>query len=490
MTTLTDQLYGSLPACTYCFPALLRIVDIIETTDVPTAAVECLPQPRMFVNPDFVSKHANTSGKLTFLLLHELHHVILGHTRLYPRAGRIENLAFDIVINALLARSLPHPRDHALLTDFYNADELPAALLRPVAGWVAPSPSPSPLIESRFARPSPSPLIESRFAQTSMGVNFLHVPKSPVIPWANRAPRRLVKAYKDLYWGDGCTYSELIDALRQLIRQDDPSLAAIPLLGDHSPEDEGASSSGNLESRSETLFDAVRKIVADWPPPPIPSAGQSWGDILKPQTCLPVQTPRGQLRRAIQAIARKGAGAVGTSPRDTAVHIETAIPRLTRRGVVARAFGQTPFLNPDVIDIKRGRLTHEPVHVYLDVSGSVDGLIGALFGAVVDAGSAVHPVIHQFSTEVADVTVAELRRGVCRTTGGTSIECVANHMIRHKVKRALIVTDGYVGTPGATGDAWMKTARIAVAVTPGASLRRDLEPYTDFWTELTLPVAA
>ena len=105
MTTLTDQLYGSLPAGTYCFPALLRIVDIIETTDVPTAAVECLPQPRMFVNPDFVSKHANTSGKLTFLLLHELHHVILGHTRLYPRAGRIENLAFDIVINALLARA-------------------------------------------------------------------------------------------------------------------------------------------------------------------------------------------------------------------------------------------------------------------------------------------------------------------------------------------------------------------------------------------------
>jgi hypothetical protein len=477
MTTLTDQLYGSLPACTYCFPALLRIVDIIETTDVPTAAVECLPQPRMFVNPDFVSKHANTSGKLTFLLLHELHHVILGHTRLYPRAGRIENLAFDIVINALLARSLPHPRDHALLTDFYNADELPAALLRPVVGWVAPS-------------PSPSPLIESRFAQTSMGVNFLHVPKIPVIPWANRAPRRLVKAYKDLYWGDGCTYSELIDALRQLIRQDDQSLAAIPLLGDHSPEDEGASSSGNLESRSETLFDAVRKIVADWPPPPIPSAGQSWGDILKPQTCLPVQTPRGQLRRAIQAIARKGTGAVGTSPRDTAVHIETAIPRLTRRGVVARAIGRTPFLNPDVIDIKRGRLTHEPVHVYLDVSGSVDGLIGALFGAVVDAGSAVHPVIHQFSTEVSDVTLAELRRGVCRTTGGTSIECVANHMIRHKVKRALIVTDGYVGTPGATGDAWMKSSRIAVAVTPGASLRRDLEPYTDVWTELSLPGAA
>ena len=464
MTTLTDQLYGSLPACTYCFPALLRIVDIIETTGVPTAAVECLPQPRMFVNPDFVSKHANTSGKLTFLLLHELHHVILGHTRLYPRAGRIENLAFDIVINALLARSLPHPRDHALLTDFYNADELPAALLRPVVGWVAPA--------------------------NQRGLIFLHVPKNPVIPWANRAPRRLVKAYKDLYWGDGCTYSELIDALRQLIRQDDQSLAAIPLLGDHSPEDEGASSSGNLESRSETLFDAVRKIVADWPPPPIPSAGQSWGDILKPQTCLPVQTPRGQLRRAIQAIARKGAGAVGTSQRDTAVHIETAIPRLSRRGVVARAFGQTPFLNPDVIDIKRGRLTHEPVHVYLDVSGSVDGLIGALFGAVVDAGSAVHPVIHQFSTEVADVTLAELRRGVCRTTGGTSIECVANHMIRHKVKRALIVTDGYVGTPGATGDAWMKTARIAVAVTPGASLRRDLEPYTDFWTELTLPVAA
>ena len=69
------------------------------------------------------------------LVLHELHHVLLGHTRLFRRVTPLDNLAFDAVINALLCRMFPG-RDHtAFFTDFYADDQFPACLLRPPCGW-------------------------------------------------------------------------------------------------------------------------------------------------------------------------------------------------------------------------------------------------------------------------------------------------------------------------------------------------------------------
>jgi hypothetical protein len=55
--------------------------------------------------------------------------------------------------------------------------------------------------------------------------------------------------------------------------------------------------------------------------------------------------------------------------------------------------------------------------------------------------------VHLFSTQVADISLGELRAGVCKSTGGTNIACVAAHMEANRVRRTLIVTDGWVGKP-------------------------------------------
>jgi hypothetical protein len=86
-------------------------------------------------------------------------------------------------------------------------------------------------------------------------------------------------------------------------------------------------------------------------------------------------------------------------------------------------------------------------HVYVDVSGSIAGLKGALYGAVLDCRQWIHPTIHLFSERVIDASLAQLRQGICSTTVGTSIACVADHLRRHQVKRAVVLTDGYVGRP-------------------------------------------
>ena len=83
--SLTEAILDAFPSGSYAMTGLLRLLDIVATSAVPTAAVECRAQPRMLVNPHFVARHANTPEKLLMLVMHELHHVLLGHTTLFPR---------------------------------------------------------------------------------------------------------------------------------------------------------------------------------------------------------------------------------------------------------------------------------------------------------------------------------------------------------------------------------------------------------------------
>ena len=113
---------------------------------------------------------------------------------------------------------------------------------------------------------------------------------------------------------------------------------------------------------------------------------------------------------------------------------------------------------------RRGR-----VQVYLDVSGSMDGVIRPLYAALASLAPWIAPEVQLFSTTVTGVPIARLRRGDLVTTWGTDIRCVTEHMLRNKVERALVVTDGWVGNiPGEHVDALRKRGiRVEAAVTAG-----------------------
>ena len=89
----------------------------------------------------------------------------------------------------------------------------------------------------------------------------------------------------------------------------------------------------------------------------------------------------------------------------------------------------------------------------------MDAVKGPLYAAVLDCEALVERTVHLFSTRVADVSLAKLRRGVCKTTGGTDIGCVA----AHRVRRALLVTDGRVGAPRGAHQGTLAAAKLAVA---------------------------
>jgi hypothetical protein len=429
---IVERILDAFPSGSYGLLALLRLLDIVETTEVDTASVECTSMPRLLINPKFVDAHAATPERLLMLVMHELHHVLLGHTRLFPRVTPADNVIFDAVINALLCRMFPKREHTSFFTGLYSDAHFPECLLRPPVGW------------------KPSSLA--------------------AVPPALQAKdlRGVQTVYRALYSETGANYQELYEALRSVV----PPLDGIRLLGSHGAEP------AELEG---LVFETVRSIVEHWPQPPDPIRGRSWHDLLRFES---VRARRGN-RSILRALLRKVAGPTGSAlsrcesaGSATAV---TPIPSGDRRAVVLQALGALQLLYRTQ-STGRVRERRDRVHVYVDVSGSIGDFKGALYGAVLDCRDVVHPAVHLFSTVLHDVSFDGLRNGECRTAGGTSIECVASHIQKHGVRRAVILTDGWVGRPGA-GAARTLAVRLGVALTPDAN-RSDLKQFVRHWAEL------
>lgn len=443
--SIADSLINALPSASYGLHALLQLAEITESTSIPTAAIECTRRPRLLINPEFVAKHANTSEKLAMLVMHELHHVILGHTRLYPRMTPLDNLVFDAVINSMLCRMLPERATCALFTDFYSEDEFPECFLRPTLDWT---------------------------------------PKNGgSLPAALRAPESayLADLYARLYSEQGVTYDELREALTT---SGSPEVS-ISLLGDHGERGSDGSGDDDLETRAPELFRHVRSIVARWPQSPTAMIGCARDDFVHSgRLSVPPPSRRSRLRHLLRKVADpKGSARMSRCALQPAP-IESPVPVLDRRAIVAHALGQRPPLYRHTLPHPRRGQGGELVHLYVDVSGSMNGVLGPLYRAVLDCEWMMHPAVHLFSTKVCDVGVRDLRAGVIHSTGGTSIECVAQHMQAHRVRRAVIVTDGYVGTPGAEGRAVLERCTVGVALFGPSIHRASLEAFADHWLEI------
>jgi len=423
--SLAERILDAFPSGSYALSALLRLMDIVESTAVPTAAVECRVQPRLLVNPEFVARHAQTPETLLMLVMHELHHVLLGHTTLFPRVTKVQNFVFDAVINGLVCRMFPGEDHTAFFTGYYDADSFPECLLRPPPGWPGK-------------------------AATAGGIAALPEPQQG----------RVREVHAALYSSAGATYEEVFRALPRVL--DENAIGAIPLLGGH---DEDPAAAGQLEHRSPVLFDIVRGIVEQWPQPPDPIRGRSLADVLASTTVEARRPPanRSILRGLMRKVAGLGGAGFVRRLRIDQTEAQTPLPSLGRRSAVLRALGHEPLLHAGHAPWRHTVRSGERVHVYLDVSGSMDAVKGPLYGAVLDCEALVHPTVHLFSTKVADISLAELRRGVCLSTGGTDIACVAEHMAANRVRRALLVTDGWVGEPRGRHQGTLAEAKLAVA---------------------------
>lgn len=437
---LTLRILHAVPSAAYEMQGLLSILAIEESDAVATAAVTCERRPVLRVNPRFVAERCEAPEHLLLLVLHELHHVLLGHTRLFPRATHAQNVAFDAVINALLCARFPDEAHTSFFLGLYGKERGPLRLLAP---------------------PGEAP-----------------------------APARLQALHRRLYWSDGgATAREVFDAIVQEIAgtpaagtdgAGGAAAGAPPLLGGH--RDGGGSGEGGEEDwgtagpLARDVVDAIREIVERWPAPVCPDRGRSLTDLLRQTRVPPLRPPDTVLsavRRAIDAAATsKGRG----SRRGGAVPALLPLPSLRdRRAAVQRQSGSEPLFFAGETTSARGRHAGA-TRVYLDVSGSMGGYLPSLYGAFRALRSRIDPDVRVFSTRVFRVPLEALVTGTCPTTGGTDGEVALVDALGSRARRVLLVTDGYVGKPSAKVASRVRRAGLDVRVllTP-SGWRGDLE---------------
>jgi hypothetical protein len=393
---LRARIFDAFPVTQPSFLRLLGLLDIEATDAVPTAAVTLGAQSRLQINPGFVQRMCPTDHDLVMLVLHELHHVALGHTRLFPRVTRAQNWAFDCVINAQLARLFPEPRWTALFRRSYRADAFPEALLRPPEGW-----------------------------------------RTGDERWL---PGRAGEVHRALYSDHSASYQDLYELLPQLMVAQGAPDALDGLLGNHDASAEDAIAPDVLRE--------VRDILAEWPMVDERS-GRDQGGPRTTGTVARAAVRReavARIRRALLSVAATGgAGANGAFTWQETPSVLPYAPRLARGDFVRATLGSPSLLHDTAVQ-RRLPLAQERTHVYVDVSGSMREELPLVYAALRPLAALLHPRVHLFSTEVAAIDLAQLARGVRVGTGGTSFAPVTGHLIEHRIRRAVFVTDGWVGS--------------------------------------------
>jgi len=108
--------------------------------------------------------------------------------------------------------------------------------------------------------------------------------------------------------------------------------------------------------------------------------------------------------------------------------------------------GSTLLWNQASAQVVRSARRTPRACVYLDVSGSMGGLLPHLVGLLAPLARRGELLAFQFSTQVHPLSDRDLVSGRVKTTGGTTIGCVLDHLLAlPRIRRALILTDGYTG---------------------------------------------
>jgi hypothetical protein len=394
------RIYNVFPAGELALDHLLGLFSVSYSTKIPTAAVQTRLPPKLLFNRQFVDEHCRTDEHLLMLLMHEMYHLVLGHTRLFPLVTPAHNFAFDAVINAMICNSMPGYEYVSFFTNLYLEEGI-EALLRPPALWS--------LEREDRAR------------------------------WKLQGD--LLEAHRALYTEEGdLTYRDIFDLVVTRIKSD----AEVSLLGNHE----------KMQTQDAIgdpgIVKAVAEIVGKWPAFE-PSGGRDRGSDVA-ERVVELTRPRVSISRTIkEAITKIAAHGSGPQPIFTTADSETLFPYPTipdRRASVMQYLGQSPIFFKG----QAPRLCRESVgrvHVYLDVSGSMDSFLETIFSCLKPIQNMLYPQIHVFSTEVIDYHIKDILQGLYASTSGTEINCVLEHIIKNKIRKAAIVTDGYVGEPSA-----------------------------------------
>ena len=385
---------------------ILKISELVFTTDVPTLGVSLSGWPQLRVNLDFVSRQCRTETQVKAVIMHEFLHVLLAHTERFERMTPALNLALDAVINAVIHRTLGAEYS-SMMSGYYSEAEGVARLLRPMT-----SSDGKEQIQSRDPGQS-----------------------------------TFFKSWKALYDGqmvvdDVLELAEMLGTceIRELLGK------GRVFLGNH--EDAGGFGLGNgtISPEAEQALNETMKCLNGngiWRSPRERGVGVSANPYQAVFSAGDERVTR-WVRTAWLAFLKcllPDRRSQGSETREQS----TFLPVLNggdRRGFLRSLWSP---LFPEVAWIVNRRKPGASAQVYLDVSGSMNAEMQQIVNLLLQLRRHIRMPFWAFSDEVAP---ARIRNGQLLTTtsGGTSINSVLRHVAQTRPQKALIISDGYIET--------------------------------------------
>ncbi len=378
--------------------AVLAVDRIELTNSVQTLSVSLGRQSTLRANLSFMEKHCRTEEHVKALLIHEFLHILLGHTIRFEKMTRSLNIALDAAINAIIHRKLGDAYS-SMMANYYGGAKGFLQVLGPMEE------------EKRRA------------------VNIAVACRQPVDP--------LTTLHAALYNGKVLAddilsiASDLCNTAFCAWDGEGPLL-----LGDHERDFTETAIPEGVEGMK------IRQTLVSL------DAEGIFRDIhaRKPQSMRPLVVQEGIssswravtlqiLRRLVTPDIR---GRVDEDK--TRTHLAPILNCADRRGALRAMWSPVIPDNKWEVPLAASRGT---VQVYLDVSASMGQVLQPLVRLLAEFSGVVRRPLWAFSTEVSIATIikGELQT---RTTGGTSLACVYEHLKKTRPAKALVITDGYV----------------------------------------------
>jgi hypothetical protein len=366
--------------------ALFAITAIEFTTKVRTMAVTLAKKPVLKINLTFCKEYLLSEVDVKTVLLHEFLHVLLLHTEKYKINTPLLNIALDAIINSIIFR-IKGMEYAGLFMRIYPWEKM-SFLLRP--------------------RPEDS----SQYRTIEPEWHDVHE-----------------KLYRGKYCADDLY--ELLVYLEE--KKNKGAIDEIILIGNHSGE--------HISEEVKEILDGILKKMDGaliWNKPGTRGAGEKLNieeqKIVRFQKNKWEQSTLHVLKRCLLPDKKK---------KNEITTTEVMMPVLSSSDRRSMARYTYSGIIPISKNISTKPAESQLAHIYLDVSGSMNTEINALISLLYHFRSYIKMPLWVFSN---DVTAARFRDGTLEydSTGGTSIEPVFDHVRQNKIRKCLIVSDGYV----------------------------------------------
>ena len=410
---IKKRLFAVIPTSSLHMMEFLKLMDIRFSEDeTASAAITCSVRPELILNKSFIDTYCQSNEHLFMLVMHELYHIILGHTHLFKRHSEIDNIAFDAVINAMLCRMFPGEEYVSFFQNANSEETFPSCILRP------------------------------------LGKN---------------TPAKFIPILKNLYLTNTGTYFEVYECILKELK-DLLQNGQYLLLGNHSRH--------NDDMNNPLLKRMFDEVITKWPKE-MTFNGRDLGGELEDKVIQLAKADRIAKNKMKRLLRKSGVllGNISKRQNSTQYLKEDAIslvPDYKDRTLLAKSLVyQKPLLyHSTLINRQRVRESNVCSMVYLDVSGSVVDEIRHFAPLLLKPYQNKECLLFTFSTTVTSISYQDFRDGKFKSTGGTSLDCIFKHYFslpKHKqTKKILILTDGDTGQVSSTYYQKIKASQVEI----------------------------